>query len=184
MTKQDDATLFDQIKNDDYQSFEVVFRSYYAELTRFATSIVRNQTIGEEIAQEAFIYIWEKRHKIALKGSLKAYLMSSVKNKCINYIRLELPKQQATTDLEGVSAMTTEMPEDESGALKRKIQLAIDQLPKKCKSIFVLSRYGGLTYAEIAEELEISTKTVENQMTIALRKLKESLNEELKNHGL
>lgn len=184
MTTTDDAALFRQIKNDHYPSFEQAFRLYYADLTRFATSMVRNQTIGEEIAQEAFIYIWEKRHQIDLKGSLKAYLMSSVKNKSINYIKLELPRQQATTDLEGVGVMSVEVTDDDSELLKKKIQFAIDQLPKKCKSIFVLSRYAGMTYAEIADELDISTKTVENQMTIALKKLKEYLSEELKNYGL
>ena len=76
------------------------------------------------------------------------------------------------------------MTTDDTELLKKKIQYAIDQLPEKCRNIFVLSRYGGLTYAEIAEDLEISVKTVENQMSIALKKLKESLSEELKEYRI
>lgn len=183
--QQSDDQLFDKVKNGDLSAYESIFKSYYPSLTRYATSILRDINIGEEIAQEVLMYIWEKRHQINLTSTLKAYLFSSVKNKCINYIRIELPKLQATTDLSGVAALgQTPFASDNSELIKRKIQHAIDQLPTKCKNIFVLSRYGGLTYNEIAEELEISVKTVENQMSIALKKLKESLSEELKEYRI
>lgn len=185
MKEVDEGVLFEQVKQGNLKAYETIFKLHYAGLTRYASSIVRDLTIGEEISQEVLMYIWEKRSQINLTSSLKAYLFSSVKNKCINYIKNELPKLQSTTDLSQISALgTTPMSADDSGLMKKKIQYAIDQLPEKCKNIFVLSRYGGLTYAEIAEDLDISVKTVENQMSIALKKLKEALKEELKEYRL
>lgn len=184
MTTSDDRLIFEQVRNGDLSAYEQIFNANYAPLARYATSIVRDQTMGEEIAQEVLMYIWEKRKQINLSSSLKAYLFSSVKNKCINYIKLELPKLQSTTDLDQISSYSSVMTTDDSELMKRKIQYAIDQLPEKCKNIFVLSRYGGLTYSEIAEDLEISVKTVENQVSIALKKLKETLSEELKEYRL
>ena len=185
MKEVDEGVLFEQVKQGNLKAYETIFKMHYAGLTRYATSIVRDFTIGEEISQEVLMYIWEKRGQINLTGALKSYLFSSVKNKCINYIKNELPKLQSTTDLSQISAMgSTPMSSDDSGLMKKKIQYAIDQLPDKCKNIFVLSRYGGLTYAEIAEDLEISVKTVENQMSIALKKLKEALKDELKEYRL
>lgn len=183
--QENEDQLFDKVKLGDVTAYESIFRMFYPSLTRYAISIIRDATIGEEIAQEVLMYIWEKRMQINLTSTLKAYLFSSIKNKCINYIKFELPKLQSTTDLSGVATFgETVMTSDNSELMKRKIQHAIDQLPEKCRNIFVLSRYGGLTYNEIAEELEISAKTVENQMSIALKKLKDALSEELKEYRI
>ncbi|WP_421869934.1 RNA polymerase sigma-70 factor [Marinoscillum sp.] len=185
MKEVEDSELFERVKQGNLAAYEQIFKQHYGPLARYATSIIRDITMGEEIAQEVLMYIWEKRSQINLSSSLKAYLFSSVKNKCINYIKHELPRLQSTTDLSQVRGIeNSPMTTDDAELMKKKIQHAIDQLPEKCKNIFVLSRYGGLTYAEIAEELEISVKTVENQMSIALKKLKESLSEELKEYRL
>ena len=127
--------------------------------------------ISEEIVQDAFIYIWEKRENIQIKTSLKSYLFTTVRNKSINYIKNELPKQQLSENLSAASLFIND-DEHEDQELKIKVQKAIDQLPMKCKQIFILSRYSGYTYKEISEELEISVKTVENQMGIAFQKLR------------
>lgn len=185
MTLESDNNLFALVKKGDIKAYETLFRRYYAAISRYAGSISRDVTIGEEIAQEVFLYIWDKRHQIEIHSTFKAYLFSSAKNKCLNYIKLELPRQQATTDLEDVQISSAPVMEtDDTELIKKKIQFAIDQLPEKCKNIFVLSRYGGLTYSEIAEDLGISVKTVENQMSIALKKLKDTLSEDLKNYRI
>lgn len=181
----DSEDLFRKVKKGDRQAFETIFKSYYSPLLRYAISIVRNESVAEEIIQEIFIYLWEKREEIELRSALKSYLFTSVRYKAINYIKLELPKQQATTDLEGIAGMAQpEMTINEPERLKMKIQYAIDQLPQKCKNVFVLSRYGSMTYKEIAEELHLSIKTVENQMSIALKKLRETLKEEIKEFNI
>ena len=177
MNQDQDLLLFGQVKNGDLSSYEILFKKYFKELYRFAYTYVRDQTISEEMAQEVFLYIWEKRGQIEVQTTLKTYLYSAVKNKCLNYIKLELPKQQAMSDVSEVMLATSnpKIDEGENEKLKIYIQTAIDTLPKKCKQIFVLSRSAGLTYEEIAEELDLSKKTVENQMGIALKKLRESL---------
>lgn len=177
MSQDSDLLLFDRVKKDDLASYELIFKKYYKELYRFAYTYVRDGVIAEEMAQEVFLYIWEKRGKIEIQTTLKTYLYSAVKNKSLNYIKLELPKQQAMSDVSevmlGVSG--AKIDEGENDRLKKYIQDAVDALPTKCRKIFILSRNAGLTYEEIAEELGLSKKTVENQMGIALKKLRESL---------
>lgn len=177
MTQENDLLLFEQVKKNDLNSYEIIFKRYYKDLYRFAFSYVKEGTIAEEMAQEVFLYIWEKREQIEIHTTLKTYLYSAVKNKCLNYIKLELPKQQSMADISEVFLSVSEKRQDEgeNEQIKRYIQKAIDALPKKCRRIFLLSRNAGMTYEEIAEELEISKKTVENQMGIALKKLRESL---------
>lgn len=184
MTQDNDLLLFDQVKRDNLSSYEVIFKRYYKELYRFAFTYVRDATIAEEMAQEVFLYIWEKRGQIEIQTTLKTYLYSAVKNKCLNYIKLELPKQQSMSDISEVmlSVNTARKDEGENEKIKRYIQKAIDALPKKCRKIFILSRNAGMTYEEIAEELGLSKKTVENQMGIALKKLRESLDEVYKHY--
>ena len=177
MTQDSDLQLFSQVKNGDLSSYEVIFKKYYKELHRFAFTYVRDGAVAEEMAQEVFLYIWEKRNKIEIQTTLKTYLYSAVKNKSLNYIKLELPKQQSMADISEVmlSVSQSKIDEGENEQIKRYIQKAIDALPKKCRRIFLLSRNAGMTYDEIGEELELSKKTVENQMGIALKKLRESL---------
>lgn len=185
MSDLQDQELFQKVKEDDLKAFERIFRTYYAQLIRYGMSMVRNESVAEEITQDIFMYLWEKRKDIELKSSLKSYLFTSVRYKAINYIKLELPRLQVTSDLEGVTALaSTEMVTSESDRLKLKVQQAIDHLPDKCKNIFILSRYGGLTYKEIAEELNLSVKTVENQMGNALKKLREMLETEMKEYNI
>lgn len=177
MSADKDLLLFQQVKNNDFSSYELIFNRYYKELYRFAFTYVRDATIAEEMAQEVFLYIWEKRKNIEVQTTLKTYLYSAVKNKCLNYIKLELPKQKSMADVSEIM-LSVSMPRKDEGEhdkLKQYIQSAIESLPNKCQKIFILSKNAGMTYEEIAEELDLSKKTVENQMGIALKKLRESL---------
>jgi len=176
VSSEQDLEFFQLVKSNDLQAYETIFKKYYQELYRFAYNYLRDQVPAEEMAQEVFLYIWEKRKQIEIKTTLKTYLYSAVKNKCLNYIKYEVPRKHELEESH-LALMTTSQPEKEedSEKMKRHITAAIDELPTKCRQIFVLSRNGGLTYEEIAEEMEISIKTVENQMSIALKKLRESL---------
>ena len=173
---------FKSIREGDLKAYERFFKGHYADIVRFTNRFVRSQQIAEEIAQEVFMYIWEKRESINIQSSLRSYLYSAARNRSINYLKLELPKSQAQMDITefeiGFEAPASD--EGQSEFVARMVKEAIDQLPKKCKEIFVLSRNAGLTYDEIAEELDISKKTVENQMGIALKKLRDSLKPVLK----
>lgn len=176
LSSQQDLALFEKVKKDDLSAYEILFKKYYKELYRFAYNYLREQAPSEEMAQEVFLYLWEKREQIDIKTTLKTYLYSAVKNKCLNFIKYEVPRRHELEE-NHLALMVTHQPENSGDPeiMRKYIAEAIDQLPTKCKQIFVLSRNAGLTYEEIAEEMEISVKTVENQMSIALKKLRETL---------
>ncbi|MEM9324946.1 MAG: RNA polymerase sigma-70 factor [Bacteroidota bacterium] len=174
---------FESIRKGDLKAYERFFKGHYAEIVRFSYRFVRSQQIAEEISQEVFMYIWEKRDTIQIQSSLRSYLYSAAKNRSINYLKLELPKTQAQRDISELEiGFEVPPPQDDGRAeyVTKRVQQAVDALPKKCREIFILSRNAGLTYDEIAEELDISKKTVENQMGIALKKLREALKPLLK----
>ncbi|MEQ8336608.1 MAG: RNA polymerase sigma-70 factor [Cyclobacteriaceae bacterium] len=184
MPETSDIFLFNKVKNGDTVAFEEIFRRYYNDLARYCFTLVRDETIAEEITQEVYIYLWEKKDNIEISSSLKSYLFSAIRNKSINYIKYELPKQRILIDISDTVLVegTVFHEKNDIKRLKKKIQVSINQLPEKCKQIFLLSRYGGMTYKEIAEDLDLSVKTVENQMSIALKKLRDLLESDLKNY--
>lgn len=164
-----------QLVPDNLTSFESLFRLHYTELCRYALKLTRNEQVAEEVVQEVFVSFWERRNEITITHSVKSYLVSSVRNRSINYLKLQLPKDRKKEDIEehnmGASV------DDTSSGIEYKelydlIQYAITTLPQKCRAIFILSREEGLTYQQIADQLDLSLKTVENQMGIALKKLR------------
>ncbi len=176
MSEQKFDLQFKAIQNGDRKVFELLFKEIYPDLARYAYKITRDGIAAEEIVQEIFLYLWEKRSKINIQDSISAYLYSAVKNRCINWLRNELPKLQSTTDVTELEIQVSESGSPfDSERVKEIIEAAVRELPEKCREIFTLSRYAGLTYKEIAEELNISTKTVENQMNIAFKKLRTAL---------
>ena len=161
------------IENLDQGSFEKLFREYFPPLMAFAGKILVDEDEAREVVQKVFISLWEKRSKIDVSTSLKSYLFTSVHNRSLNVIRdrkkfsrLEVPEVAGEWD---VSAQI------ESMELEEKIMEAISSLPEKCREVFQLNRFDGLKYSEIAEHLDISVKTVENQMSKALKILREKL---------
>ncbi|MGL1885931.1 MAG: RNA polymerase sigma-70 factor [Reichenbachiella sp.] len=171
--------IVEKIAQDDQAAFEELFNFFYKDMCRFCLKYVRDEIVAEEIVQNLFLYIWEKRNSIKITSSVKAYLYTAVKNRSFNYIKLQLPKEQNKIDIDeyGVLEVVEENKEDEMvmEELKRQVSAAISDLPPKCQMIFNLSRNSGMTYKEIAEELDLSVKTVENQVGVALRKLRAQL---------
>lgn len=173
-----DSQIFEAIKRDDNGAYEMVFREYYRPMTAYAFRFLGNLADSESIVQDVFLRLWQKRKEIMITSSLQNYLFRSVKNHCINYIEHEKIKS-------GYQSMVIRNEADRSEysefflefGLKKKIEAAIALLPEKRQEIFRLAREDGLKYREIAERLEISVKTVETQMTLALRQLRESLKE-------
>jgi RNA polymerase sigma-70 factor (ECF subfamily) len=165
------------LSNDDRKAFEYIFRTYYQDLCRFGTTYVKDVDVAEELVQQIFINIWERRYELTISTSMKSYLFTAVRNKSFNYIKLQLPKEYKKVDVDNVGFMDASNMEEDIvfEDLKVYVANAIDTLPEKCKAIFNLSRNSGLTYKEIAEELDISVKTVENQIGIALKKLRQQL---------
>ena len=171
-----DKQIFEAIKKDDPTAYEMVFREYYRPMTAYAFRFLHNLADSESIVQDVFLRLWQKRREIMIVTSLQNYLFRSVKNHCINYIEHEKIKTGYQAMVIRNDADRTEYSEFflEFGLMK-KIEAAIAALPEKRQQIFRLAREDGLKYREIADRLEISVKTVETQMTLALKQLRESL---------
>ena len=173
-----DKQIFEAIKRDDNVAYEMVFREYYRPMTAYAFRFLGNLSDSESIVQDVFLRLWQNRNEIMIASSLQNYLFRSVKNHCINYIEHDKIKS-------GYQAMVIRNEEDRSEysefflefGLPNKIEAAIAALPEKRQEIFRLAREEGLKYREIAERLDISIKTVETQMTLALKQLRQSLKE-------
>ena len=169
-----DINLFYRIKNDNRLAFDTLFRKYYPLLCNFARSFTFSKDDAEEIVQEVFIHFWNKRSEITITRSVKSLLYTMVKNNGLNFIKKNKTRVKYESDffLESTSS-TGEDAQIDYQRFDKIIKSGIDRLPPKCKMVFILSRNDGLTYEEIGEYLQISRNTVENQMSIALRKLRE-----------
>lgn len=156
--------------------FELIFRRYRPGLCSFAHSIVSNHSDSEEIVHDIFVSVWEKRGQLAFNDGLKSYLFTAVKNRCLNHLKkAKLPFADMPDDFEVKSFSHEADKALEGKELQNRVTLVINELPPKCKQAFLLSRLYEFSYREIADVMEISTKTVENQIGIALKHLKQRL---------
>ncbi|MGV8090542.1 MAG: RNA polymerase sigma-70 factor [Mangrovibacterium sp.] len=166
--------------NDHHVVFEVdfdeIYLLYYPRLLLFAIKLTGNKEESEEIVQDVFIRFWLKGSYSHIKFSIKAYLFRSVHNACLNYLKKAKGKE---TNSYAESVFVNETIEfcdplllDE---LETAIQKTVEELPAQCKKVFLLHRDEQLTYREIAENMNISVKTVETQISRAIKVLKKSL---------
>ncbi len=157
--------------------FETLFRTYFTSLCFFSMKYVPDLDTSKEIVHSVFINLWERRNEIETGTSLKSYLYTSVYNRSLNYIRDRKKFRIGEVKDEDFNFSRNSDIVDgmESQELESKIAMLIDKMPEKCKEIFKLNRFEGLKYQEIADKLEISVKTVEAQMSKALRILREGL---------
>lgn len=159
---------------DDQWAYKELFTALYSSLYAFARSLVKAKESAEEVVSDVFIRIWEKRKELEKIENLKVYLYVATRNIAFNY--LDKQKRNATSPLEDFHAEFTSVYFDPEQLLITAdmlalIQKAIDELPHKCRMIFKLAKEEGLKYREVAEILDISIKTVENQLAIALHKI-------------
>jgi RNA polymerase sigma-70 factor, ECF subfamily len=168
---------FKELQKGNQDLFNHLFNFYYTNLCRFAYTYLKDEDASEEVVQELFISLWEQRNEMNIKGSLRAFLYTSVKNRSLNYIR------NHNTRLLHHSGYANEMAQKvdyiinfcEKEELHDIINEVINELPDQCRLIFELSRNEGLSYKDIAVKLSVSPKTVENQIGIALKKLRSKL---------
>ena len=162
----------------DIDSFKYFFDRYYSDLCNFVHIYLHDQILAEEIVQDIFVFFWENREKLKINTSVKAFLFSASKFKSLNLLRDTKTKRRIVENIGKTEPFyTTEQDSSyiDVEEFKKILDLAIDQLAPKCREIFLLSKRNDLTNNEIAAQLGISVKTVENQMTIALKKLREYL---------
>ncbi len=152
------------------RGFDALFRQYSARLYRFAYVYLRSRAVAEEIVQDCFLKVWEKRATLREDVPLKGYLFTIAYNAVLNQLRQQQRHQQYATGLGLTEASAVEPGNDvEYAELKELYHAAIEQLPPKRRQVFVMSREQGLSYAEIAAEIGLSVKTVEAQMSQSLK---------------
>lgn len=155
-------------------SFEQLFKSHYKELHAYANVMLRDQDLAEEIVQNMFLKFWEKRELLQVQTSIKAYLYKCVYHDSLNYIK----RQKVETKYQHYAAYSMNDSHEaassrvELNELEMKLHHALNELPEHCRTIFQMSRFEELKYREIAEQLGLSIKTVENQMGKALKILR------------
>jgi len=178
--------IFSLLQKGNTYAYELIFRRYYVSLCGFATRFVEQPETSEEIVQNIFLKLWEKKETLSIETSLKSYLFRAVYNSCNNHlahtkiknryisiVRETILKKEHTADPVLDSLTYKE--------LDQNITQAIEALPAECKKIFKMSRFEGMKYAEIAASLQISVKTVETQISRALQRLRIELKEFLVN---
>ncbi len=171
-------SLLNDIQSGDAAAFEEVFNEYYSSLCRYALKFVGDPDESEEIVQNSFVKFWNKKEQITISTSLKSYLYQAVKNESLNHIKhlkvvkLHEGSQQNKYESDGSDTLVAK-------ELQNKIEDSLAKLPAERKKIFLMSRNEGLKYRGIADKLDISIKTVENQMGKALKFFRSELIEYL-----
>jgi RNA polymerase sigma-70 factor (ECF subfamily) len=159
---------------DDQQSYNELFLHFYASLQQFAFLYIQSKQLSEEIVSDVFIKIWEKRKTLHNIGNLKLYLFTSTRNTAINYLKKQKGQQHIAAQDYWIELNSVYFDPEKlmiTAEMVTKIHKAIQSLPPKCKMIFKLIKEEGLKYKEVAALLNLSVKTVENQMTLALKKI-------------
>ncbi len=156
--------------------FEQLFKTHFAHLCNFANQYVQDMDSAKDVTQKVFVNLWERREKIDPQKPVLSYLFNSVRNRCLNHIRDQKKYRSRVLDLDVID-MEISFEEEDSGLseLQDKISEALNSLPEKRRLVFEMSRYKNMKYREIAEELDLSVKTVEAHMSKALKSLRKQL---------
>ncbi|MES2616788.1 MAG: RNA polymerase sigma-70 factor [Bacteroidota bacterium] len=170
-----DISLNIQAEND----YELIFRQYYRGLCNYANVLLRDMDNAEETVQNVFVKLWEKRDEMAIDSSVKSYLYKAVYNAALNEIKHQKVKQNYSQMEARNEPVVEPILNSNLKELEKNIEKALHQLPEQCRLIFRMSRFEELKYREIANVLNISIKTVENQMGKALRLMRENLSDYL-----
>ena len=171
----------DILLKDVRNNFDKIYVLYYSRMFRFAKEYVLFDEDAENIVQDVFLLLWEKREVLDIQISLVSYLFALVKNKSLDYLRHKVIadeyKQELSAKLTALELLNYSFTSDEE--IEQILMTAINKLPERCRQVFLKSRIEGKKNREIANELNLTVSTVENQITIALRKLRVELKDYL-----
>ena len=165
--------------------FEKLYKLYYPKMFAFAKNYVPANEDAENIVQDVFLTLWERKEEIEISFTLTTYLFTLVKNRCLNFLRHKLIEEEYNSQMKkelGFKLYALEVFDysyQSEEELQEIIRRALDALPERCRQVFIKSRIEGLKYKEISDELGISVNTVENQIVTALRKLRVALKDYL-----
>lgn len=175
MIPKNNNDLLQRLKKNDKSALKVIFQEHYPIVYRAIYRIVSDLGIAEDLSQDVFMRLWEKRHKIDIKGALGAYIRRMAVNEALGHLRKN--KKYQIEEVADYHSPLTTSGEDTylDKELQAEVNKAIDTLPPRCKAVFMLSRFEELSYKEISQKLDISPKTVENQISKALKIVRKAL---------
>jgi RNA polymerase sigma-70 factor (ECF subfamily) len=174
-----DKDIIGRIRKGDIRQFESLFRSSYVSLVKYSKKLIKDQDTAEEIVQDLFFRLWQDREIINIESSLNGYLFRAVHNRCLHYFEhLKVVERHA----QEMTSETFDTPEDPADVLQykelqAKVARILERLPERCGKIFMMNRFEGFKYSEIAEKLSVSVKTVEANMGKALKEFRRELTE-------
>ena len=165
--------------------FEQIYLSYFSKMKRFAREYVLSDEDAENIVQDVFLDFWEKKELLPLPINILAYLFTSIKNRCIDFLRHKIVQKEIEDKMQEEYRLTLQIKYYSLGELdegifetddvEQLLSKAMNSLPERCREIFLKSKLEGKKQKEIAEEMNISINTVETQMGIAYKKLRNEL---------
>ncbi len=167
-----DAELAQALRASDHGAFKALYYRYFEALYRFLWRYTRTEQVAKDLVQEVFTRVWQNRDKLDPGQSVKAYLFRIGYNLAVDHLRKKTHQPDA---LEADPAHEPSYLDEPQFDLREKLQAAIESLPEPLRVVFTMSRFEESTYAEIAEALEISIKTVESRMSRALKELRDQL---------
>lgn len=172
-----DKILVIKLKNNDKIAFEKIFNKYSERIYYFSYRYLKNKEESEEITQEVFVRLWNRRYALKPELSFNSYLFMITKNAVIDLLRKRQKETSIDENYNNFNNDQETQPDDklEYKELNKVVESSIEELPFKRKQIFLMSREKGFTYKQIAAKLNISIKTVESHMRLSLRQLKESI---------
>lgn len=176
-TERDEKTLLRLLAQGNEEALTLIYRAHWQSLFLSAYNVLKDKKACEDIVQDLFVQLWVKRETLDIQASLKTYLSVAVRYQVFHYLR---KAKRVSALAEPVSENISVQACDEmllQKDLRGKVAEAVEMLPEKCRAIYRLSREEHLSHKEIAARLHISGKTVENQLTIALRRLRHYLEE-------
>lgn len=170
------SEFLERVKAGDVDAFETLFRRNCQSLLNFARRFVRDDEIAENLVQDVFVEVWQNKSRIKPELNFRIYLFKAVKNKALNHLNRQNAENNLILHLDTSTGKSVSPEDDLRGReIRQAINQAIENLPEKCRLIFAMNRFDGLSYAEIADILKISIKTVETQMGRALKYLRKRL---------
>lgn len=177
LEKASDEQLFKEIKKGNRKAWELIIKSYYNALFVFILGMVKEKESAEELVQDVFVNIWDKRDKINITTSLKAYLYRASRNHTLNFLKRKKFEMDYHKRLAETSSYLDNKTEDSIHytELQKHLFKAIEDLPDNCKHIFKMSRYEELTYKEISDVLGVPVRSVHYQIGLALKELRNKL---------
>jgi len=186
-TAPNERAWIDGTRAGDYKAFDAMFAAYADPLSAYVYGLLHSRDDAQELVQDLFLWIWENRSRWEVPGQLRTYLYRAARNRAISTMRhrrvqrmfqLRTESESRETPLSpGVVVLSDAQDQLETAELSGRINRAIEQLPERCRQVFLLSRQHHMSYAEVAEVMQISPRTVENHMARAFAGIRAALSD-------